>query len=86
MVSFDDATSASIAPTTSSNYAIKLLEKFSRMRDKPELCDFRIDINGKQLYCHKFLLMATSDYFNVMFNGWLKSIVFLSFIFCFFFI
>jgi hypothetical protein len=69
MVSFDDATSASIVPTSASNYAIKLLEKFSLMRDRPELCDFRIDINDKKLYCHKFLLIATSDYFKVMFNG-----------------
>jgi hypothetical protein len=73
MVSFDDATSASIVPTSASNYAIKLLEKFSLMRDRPELCDFRIDINDKKLYCHKFLLIATSDYFKVMFNGrWSK--------------
>jgi hypothetical protein len=39
------------------------------MRDKPELCDFRIDINNKHLFCHKFLLIATSDYFKTMFNG-----------------
>jgi len=70
MVSFDDATSAApIIPINSSNYAVKLLEKLSLMRDKPELCDFRIDINNKQLFCHKFLLIATSDYFKVMFNG-----------------
>ena len=69
MVSFDDAISAQNIPTNASNYAIKLLEKFSFMRDKPELCDFRIDINDKHLFCHKFLLIATSDYFKVMFNG-----------------
>jgi hypothetical protein len=69
MVSFDDAVSIPSMPTSASNYAIKLLEKFSLMRDKPELCDFRIDINDKHLYCHKFLLMATSDYFKVLFNG-----------------
>jgi hypothetical protein len=69
MVSFDDASSAPITETVSSNYATKLLEKFSLMRDKPELCDFRIDINAKHLFCHKFLLIATSDYFKAMFNG-----------------
>jgi hypothetical protein len=69
MVSFDDATSGQIIISNASNYASKLLEKFSLMRDKPELCDFRIDINDKHFFCHKFLLIATSDYFNAMFNG-----------------
>jgi hypothetical protein len=69
MVSFDDATSAPLALTSAINYASKLLEKFSSMRNKSELCDFRIDINDKQFFCHKFLLIATSDYFNAMFNG-----------------
>jgi hypothetical protein len=69
MVSFDDATSAPTYVTSVPNYATKLLEKFSLMRDKPELCDFRIDINNKHLFCHKFLLIATSDYFKTMFNG-----------------
>lgn len=40
------------------------------MRDTLELCDFRIDINNKHFLCHKFLLMATSDYFKAMLNGW----------------
>jgi hypothetical protein len=69
MLSFDDATSTPNLLINASNYAIKLLEKFSLMREKPELCDFRIDINDKHLHCHKFLLIATSDYFKVMFNG-----------------
>ncbi|CAF0832223.1 unnamed protein product [Adineta steineri] len=70
MNSFDDATSTSTTMlTNTSNYAIKLLEKFSLMREKPELCDFCIHINSKRLYCHKFLLIAMSDYFKAMFNG-----------------
>lgn len=73
MVSFDDATSVPIMPIHATNYATKLLEKFSSMRDKPDLCDFRIDINNEHLYCHKFLLMATSDYFKVLFNGLSKK-------------
>ena len=39
------------------------------MREKPELCDFRIDINNQQLFCHRFLLIAVSDYFRAMLNG-----------------
>jgi len=55
--------------TEASNYAKNFLNKLSLMRDKVELCDFRIDINDKQLLCHKFLLIAASDYFKAMFNG-----------------
>ncbi|CAF3894793.1 unnamed protein product [Rotaria sordida] len=69
MVSFNDITSTPTRLTSSLNYATQLLEKFSSMRDIPELCDFCIDINDKHLYCHKFLLIATSDYFKAMFNG-----------------
>lgn len=73
MIAFDDATSAPMGLISTSNYATKLLEKLSAMRDKPELCDFRIDVNNKQFHCHKFLLMATSDYFKTMFNGLSKG-------------
>ncbi|CAF3488082.1 unnamed protein product [Rotaria sp. Silwood1] len=69
VVSFDDITSSSTKLTNAFNYATKLLEKVSSLRDKPELCDFRIDINDKHLYCHKFLLIAISDYFKAMFSG-----------------
>ena len=69
MGTFDDATSAPTVLTTAPDYATKLLEKFSLMRNNPELCDFRIDVNNKHLFCHKFLLIATSDYFKTMFNG-----------------
>lgn len=69
MLDCKDRMSNSTKLTNSSNYATNLLEKFSLMRDKPELCDFRIDVNDKHLYCHKFLLIATSDYFKAMFNG-----------------
>jgi len=55
--------------TTASNYAKNFLNKLSLMRNNIELCDFRIDVNNKQLLCHKFLLIAASDYFKAMFNG-----------------
>lgn len=77
MVTYDDATSNCLVPSNTSNYAVKLLEKFSLMRERPELCDFRLDVNDEQFYCHKFLLIATSDYFKVMFNG-LSHILFSS--------
>ena len=66
MVSLDDG---SYSPALPSNYAIKLLEKLSSMRSQPDLCDFRIDVNSQQFFCHKFLLIAISDYFKAMFNG-----------------
>lgn len=61
MVSFDSSRTM--------NYATKLLQTLSSMRRSPDLCDFRLDVNTKQFYCHKFLLIATSDYFRAMFNG-----------------
>jgi hypothetical protein len=72
MLLFENATSARTSLTTASNYAKNLLNKLSSMRDNVELCDFRIDINNKQFLCHKFLLVATSDYFKAMFNGLFK--------------
>jgi hypothetical protein len=66
---FESATSARTSLTTASNYAKNFLSKLSLMRDRVDLCDFRIDINNKQLLCHKFLLIAASDYFKAMFNG-----------------
>ncbi|CAF2724211.1 unnamed protein product [Rotaria sp. Silwood2] len=69
VVSLNDITSTPTKLSNALNYATKLLEKFSSMRDKPELSDFRIDINDKHFYCHKFLLIATSDYFKAMFSG-----------------
>ena len=69
MLLFENRTSARTSITTKANYAKTILDKFSLMRDKVELCDFRIDINNKQFLCHKFLLIATSDYFKAMFTG-----------------
>ncbi|CAF0730395.1 unnamed protein product [Rotaria sordida] len=69
MLLFENATSARTSLNTISNYAKNILDKLSLMRDKVELCDFRININNKQFLCHKFLLIATSDYFKAMFNG-----------------
>jgi kelch-like protein 22 len=66
MVSSDERMSSL---TVTSNYATKLLQTVSSMREKPELCDFRIDINTKHLFCHRFLLIAVSDYFRAMLNG-----------------
>jgi hypothetical protein len=66
---FDKDNSARTSRTTASNYAQNCLSKLSLMRNHIDLCDFRIDINDKQLLCHKFLLIATSDYFKAMFNG-----------------
>jgi hypothetical protein len=66
---FENETSAKTSRTTTSNYAKNFLIKLSLMRDNVDLCDFRIDINNKQIFCHKFLLIAASDYFRAMFNG-----------------
>ncbi|CAF1979589.1 unnamed protein product [Rotaria magnacalcarata] len=70
---FENATSARTSLNTVSKYAKNILAQLSLMRDKVELCDFRIDINNKHFFCHKFLLIATSDYFKGMFNGHLNE-------------
>lgn len=69
MLLFENSTSARPSVNTVSNYAKNILAQLSLMRDNVELCDFRIDINNKHFLCHKFLLIATSDYFKAMFNG-----------------
>lgn len=66
---FENATSAKTSLTTTTNYAKNFLNKLSSMRKDTESCDFRIDIDDKQFLCHKFLLIAASDYFKAMFNG-----------------
>ncbi|CAF1135418.1 unnamed protein product [Adineta steineri] len=68
-LSFENNTLTRTSPTRTSNYAKNLLAKLSLMRRNVELCDFRIDVNNKSFLCHKFLLIATSDYFKAMFNG-----------------
>ena len=69
ILTFGDRTVLLTKLSSTSNYAAKLLQQLSSMRDEPELCDFRIDINEKRLFCHKFILIAISDYFKAMFNG-----------------
>jgi hypothetical protein len=66
---FENETSAKTSLTSTVNYATNFLCKLSLMRHDGDLCDFRIDINNKQFLCHKFLLIATSDYFKAMFHG-----------------
>ena len=56
-------------PKRTSTYATRLLKQLSSMRDQAELCDFCIIVNGRQFFCHRFLLFASSDYFKAMFNG-----------------
>lgn len=54
---------------SSVNYGRNFLSKLSSMREDEHLCDFRICVNEKQFFCHKFVLMAASDYFKAMFTG-----------------
>ena len=66
---FDDATSARTSLASRSKYAQYCLSQLSLMRQHNNQCDFSIDINNKQIFCHKFLLIAVSDYFKAMFDG-----------------
>ena len=57
------------SPARTATYASRLLKQLSSMRDQAELCDFCVVVNGKEFFCHRFLLFASSDYFKAMFNG-----------------
>lgn len=67
---FDDATSARTSRASTFNYAQHCLSQLSSMRQQADRCDFCIRINQKEFWCHKFLLIAVSDYFKAMFDGW----------------
>lgn len=51
------------------NYGTTVLQNLSKLRDKSELCDFKVSADGRVFEVHKCLLAATSDYFRVMFGG-----------------
>ena len=56
------------------DHSSSLLKKLNLMRDDENLCDYEIRINGKLFYCHKCLLIATSDFFKAMLTGKLFKI------------
>lgn len=66
---FDDATSARTSLASRSKYAQHCLSQLSLMRQQMNQCDLSIEINQKEIFCHKFLLIAVSDYFKAMFDG-----------------
>lgn len=45
------------------DHSIKLLSSLNNMRNDESLCDYEIRVNGKSFFCHKFLLIAMSDFF-----------------------
>ncbi|KAL4219962.1 Kelch-like protein 26 [Mactra antiquata] len=51
------------------NYGNVVLQNLSKLRDRSELCDFKVSADGRVFEVHKCLLAATSDYFRVMFGG-----------------
>lgn len=50
-----------------------LLKILNSMRDDESLCDYEIRVNGKSFYCHKFILIAASDFFKAMLTGCMKE-------------
>lgn len=69
LLNFDDATSARTSLASRSKYAQHCLSQLAVMRQQNNRCDLSIEINKKQIFCHKFLLIAVSDYFKAMFDG-----------------
>jgi hypothetical protein len=52
-----------------SSCSVKLLKTLNSMRNDKALCDFEIKCENDSFYCHKCLLIATSDYFRVLLTG-----------------
>ncbi|XP_027841319.2 kelch-like protein 3 isoform X1 [Aphis gossypii] len=49
-------------------------QKFDEMRRNKELCDIKIVAkNGEEIWAHKVVLAANSEYFNIMFNSQFKE-------------
>lgn len=55
-------------PLTFANYETILHRSFAEMFDKEELTDAVLICNDKRIRVHKFLLSATSSFFNKMFQ------------------
>ncbi|XP_052784598.1 kelch-like protein 13 [Mya arenaria] len=53
----------------SDNYGDAVLQNLSQLRERSELCDFKVSAGGRVFEVHKCLLAATSDYFRVMLGG-----------------
>ncbi|KAH3827789.1 kelch-like protein 26 [Dreissena polymorpha] len=53
----------------SDNYGSAVLQSLSQLRERSELCDFKVSADGNVFEVHKCLLAATSDYFRVMLSG-----------------
>lgn len=55
------------------DYSNKLLGILNSMRDNSTLCDYEIRINDESIACHKFMLIAMSDFFRVMLTGSMRE-------------
>jgi hypothetical protein len=51
------------------DHAAQLMHKLNTMRSNSMLCDYEIRVNGHSFHCHKFILIATSDFFKAMLSG-----------------
>lgn len=56
-----------------SSYATNLLHELSSMREQKQFCDLCLRVNGHDYFCHKFLLIAASDYFKAMFTSSMRE-------------
>jgi hypothetical protein len=52
-----------------SDHAVQLMNKLNSMRSNSLYCDYEIRVNGHSFHCHKFILIATSDFFKAMLSG-----------------
>lgn len=54
-------------------YSNGLLKRLNSMRDDQSLCDYEIRVNGQTFHCHKFILIAMSDFFRLMLTGSMRE-------------
>ena len=51
------------------DHSNKLLIRLDSMRNDETMCDYEIKCNGESFFCHKFVLIAMSDFFKAMLTG-----------------
>jgi hypothetical protein len=55
------------------DHSNKLLMRLDSMRNNESMCDYEIKCNGESFLCHKFVLIAMSDFFKAMLTGNTKN-------------
>eukprot|EP00002_Diphylleia_rotans_P013369 TRINITY_DN2613_c0_g1_i1.p1 TRINITY_DN2613_c0_g1~~TRINITY_DN2613_c0_g1_i1.p1 ORF type:complete len:473 (+),score=67.50 TRINITY_DN2613_c0_g1_i1:75-1493(+) len=63
----------SVSPSISSRYPKAVASSLSGMINKRQFSDITITVEGQEIYCHKVILAARSEYFRVLFDSAMKD-------------